>query len=164
MQWNFFSKSSLFLIITLNIWYILTFFEKIHWMAMSQKPIWQTTALKVTHTHTHTHTYTVASLQIFLESNYKLVFWLKKFKKKYSSSFVCGPSGISVLIKCKVAVNSISISHQNSIAKTPFTYFISLRRWVLFFICLLNYVIILTCTPRISVEYHALLLCHFLSS
>ena len=118
-----------------------------------------------THTHTHTtHTHTLASLQIFLESNYKLVSWLKKFKKKYSSSFVCGSSGISILIKCNVAVNSISISHQNSIAITPFTHFISLRRWVLFFLCLLNYIIILTCTPRISVEYHALLLCHFLKS
>ena len=52
MWCNFWSKCSLFLSSTLwlNISYILIFFEKIHWMAMSQQPIWQTTALKV-HTH-----------------------------------------------------------------------------------------------------------------
>ena len=136
MWCNFWSKCSLFLSSTLwlNISYILIFFEKIHWMAMSQQPIWLTQ-----HQKKHTHTHTLASLHIFLESNYKLVPWLKKVEKKYSSSFVCGSSGISVLIKCNVTVNSISISHQNSIAKTPFTHFISLRRWVFFFLCLLNW-------------------------
>ena len=143
---------------TLNISYILIFFEKIHWMAMSQQPIWQTTVLKVAHTHT------LASLHIFLESNYKLVPWLKKVEKKYSSSFVCGSSGISVLIKCNVTVNSISISHQNSIAKTPLTHFILLEDEFSFFSAWWINTIILTCTPRISAEYHALLLCHFLSS
>ena len=77
-------------------------------------------------------TYLANNLQlqahIFLESNYKLVLWLKKFEKVYSSSFIYVSPGISVLIKCNVAVNSISVSHQNSIAKTPFTHFISLRR------------------------------------
>ena len=34
----------------------------------------------------------------------------------------------------KCGRNSFSISHQNSIAKTPFTRFISLRRWVFFFL------------------------------
>ena len=76
---------------TLNISYILIFFEKIHWMAMSQQPIWQTTVLKVAHTHT------LASLHIFLESNYKLESLFKKFEKVFSSSFVCGSSRIPIL-------------------------------------------------------------------
>ena len=91
---------------------------------MSQQSIWEvicnTAVTKITHT--------LESLHIFLEPNYNLVPWLKNFEKVYSSSFICVSSGISIVIKCNVAVNSISVSHQNSIAKTPFTPFISLRR------------------------------------
>ena len=79
------------------------------------------TALKETHT-------LIGKLAIFLGSNYKLVPWLKKFEKVFSSSFVCGSSAISVLkVQCGSERN-ISISNQNSTAKTPFTHFISLRR------------------------------------
>ena len=82
--------------------------------------------------------YTLESLHIFLDSNYQLFPWLKKLENIYSSVYICASSGISVLIKYKVAVNSISISHQNGIAKTPFTQFISLKGWDLFFLCMLN--------------------------
>ena len=86
--------------------------------------IWNSsTALKETHTRT-----LIGKLAIFLESNYKLVPWLKKFEKVFSSSFVCGSSAISVLKVQYGSERNISISHQNSTTKTPFTHFISLRR------------------------------------
>ena len=52
-------------------------------------------------------------LHIFLESNYKLVSWLKKFEKKYTvyHLVVRNQVGISILIKFNMAVNSILISH-----------------------------------------------------
>ena len=110
------------------------------------------TALKETHT-------LIGKLAIFLGSNYKLVPWLKKFEKVFSSSFVCGLSTISI-IKCNVAMCARSTRfvlekylkkhkwritriatqylNQNSISETLFTHFISLRRSVFFFFCLLN--------------------------
>ena len=101
-------------------------FEKIGSVTMSQQPIfWQ---IICNSSNSENNTHTLESWLICLESNYKLVPWLKRFEIVYSSSFVCASSGVSILIKCNVAVNSISISHQNSIAKTPFTHFISLRR------------------------------------
>ena len=130
MRCKFWTNCSLFLISTLHI----IFIEKIHSTTISQQPIWQI----ICNSGNKNSTHTLESFLIFLESNYKLVPWLKKFQKVYSSSFICASSGISILIKCNVAVNSISISHQNSIAKTPFTYFISLRRWVFFFLWMLN--------------------------
>ena len=142
MWCNFGSKCSLFLssILWLNISYILMFFEEIHWMPMSQQPIWLT-ALKETRT--------LASLHIFLESNYKLVPSLKKFEIKYSVHhfFVGHPEFQYYKVQCG-SEHSISISHQNSIAKTPFTHFISLKRLVFFFSLLAEL---------------TLLLCHFLS-
>ena len=60
---------------------------------------------------TKTTTHTLESLHLFLESNYKLVSWLKKFEKVYSSSVVCESSGIPILIKCNVAMNNFSIRH-----------------------------------------------------
>ena len=131
------------------IYIVLMFFEEIHSMKMSQQTIWQIlcNSGNTNNTHTHTHTYTnththththLESLHIFLQSNYKLVTWIKRFVKVYSSSFICVSSGIWIPIKCNMTVNSISINHQNSIAKTPFTHCISLRRYVFFFFCMLN--------------------------
>ena len=99
------------------------FSEKIHSMTMSQQPIGQIICNSSNKNNT-THW----KVCIFLESIYRLVPRLKKFEKVYSSSFICASSRIPILIKCNMAVSSISISHQNSIAKTPFTHSISLRR------------------------------------
>ena len=134
----------------INIWYILylCFLKKsIQWKCLNKLfgksfataviQITHTHIYKHTHTHTHTHTH-LESLHIFLQSNYKLVTWIKRFVKVYSSSFICVSSGIWIPIKCNMTVNSISINHQNSIAKTPFTHCISLRRYVFFFFCMLN--------------------------
>ena len=93
-------------------------YEKIYSIARSQQPYY------LANNSTKTSTHTLESLHVFLESTYELVSCLKKFEKVYSSSFVCGSSGIPILIKCNVAMNSISIRHQNSIAKTPFTHFL----------------------------------------
>ena len=57
------------------------FFEKIHSITMSRQPI-------------KNNTRTLQSLDILVESNYKMVLWLKKFEKVYSSSFICASSGI----------------------------------------------------------------------
>ena len=131
MWCNFWSKCSLFLSSTLNISYILSY---IFW----KNPLNGNVSTTYLTNSTKRNTHASASLHIFLESNYKLVPWLKKFEKVFSSSFVCGSSAISVLkVQCGSERN-ISISNQNSTAKTPFTHFISLRRWVFFFPCLLN--------------------------
>ena len=80
------------------IYIILMFFEKIHSVKMSQQPIWQiicnSSNKKITHTHRK-------ALHMFLESNYKLIPWLKKLEKVNSLSFICASSGISILIKLR---------------------------------------------------------------
>ena len=58
---------------------------------MSQQPIWQIICNSINKNNTHT----LESLYIFVESNYKLVSWLKKFEKVQSSSFISVSSGIS---------------------------------------------------------------------
>ena len=131
MWCNFWSKCSLFLISTLNISYIVSY---IFWKNPLNGDLSTTYLTNSTKRNTHT----LASLHIFLESNYKLVPWLKKFEKVFSSSlFVGHPKFQYYKVLCG-SEHSISISHQNCIAKTPFTNFISLRRWVFFFPCLLN--------------------------
>ena len=78
-------------------------------------------------------THILEGLHLFLEPNNKFIPWLKMFEKVYSLSFVCALSEISILIECNVAVNSILINHQSSIAKTQFTHCISLKRSFFFF-------------------------------
>ena len=90
MWCNFWSKCSLFLSSTLNISYILSY---IFW----KNPLNGNVSTTYLTNSTKRNTHTSASLHIFLESNYKLVPWLKKFKKVFSSSFVCGLSTISIL-------------------------------------------------------------------
>ena len=97
------------------------FFEKIHPITMPQQPIWQIICISIDKNN-------IKRTHIGKLAYYKLVPWLKKFEKVYNSSFICASSIISILIKSNVAVNSISVSHQSSIVKTPFTDFISLRR------------------------------------
>ena len=56
-------------------------FEKICSVTMpQQRTIWQLTC----NTSNKNNTHTLESLHIFLESNYKLVPWLKKFEKVYT--------------------------------------------------------------------------------
>ena len=72
-------------------------------MAKSEQPIC------LVNNSTKSNTQILESLHIFLESNYKLVPWLKNFEKVCISSFACG----SILMNCNVAVNSILISYQD---------------------------------------------------
>ena len=67
------------------------------------------------------------SLHIFLESNYKIGSLVKKVQESIQFVYLCVIRNFK-LIKCNVAVNSISISHQDTIAETSFTHFVSLRR------------------------------------
>ena len=68
-------------------------------------------------------------------------------------------------VKC--GRKSFLISHQNSIVKIQFTHFISLRRWVSFFLCMLNqYNHLLLHSKNQGSEAHAMHVgvacCHFL--
>ena len=146
---------------TLNISYILylCFLKKsIQWQCLNNlSGKWFATCILKNNTHT------LEILHLFLGSNYKFAPCLKKLGKV---QFIIGISGISILIKCNanVALNSILISHQNSITKTPFAHFISLRRLIFVFLCLLNVDnhFHLHFFISISAESHVLLLCHFL--
>ena len=131
---KFWSNCSLFLISTLNISYMLylaMFFKKIS-MTMSQQPIWQIICNSSNKNNTHTHIGKLAYI-----SRGKLLIGSLVRKVWESMQFVIYLHH-QEFQKCNVAKNSISISHQNSIARTPFTHFISLRRWVFFFLCILN--------------------------
>ena len=75
------------------------------------------------------NTYIWESLHIFLESTDKLFPWLKKFDKKYTVHHLLMHNqefqqSTNKCIMLNMAENSISNSHQNSIAKTPFTHFV----------------------------------------
>ena len=92
----------LFLISTLNISYILYLYfpkKSIQWHPFNVSTTYLTNNLQQ-HSSNKNKTHTVEGLPIFLESNYKLVPWLKSSRKyRYSSSFICASSGISILKK-----------------------------------------------------------------
>ena len=62
---------------------------------MSEQPIWQIICSNSKKNNTH----------LLLESNYKLVPWLKKFEKVYSSSFICASSLEFMYIVAKFNLN-----------------------------------------------------------
>ena len=127
MRYKFWANCSLFLIRMLNISYILylSFFKKsiqclllAAYLANNLQQHTHTHTHKHTHTNTQTHTHTLLeNLQLFLESNYKLVPWLKTFEKIYSLSFICGSLGI-LTPKCNSVNSDIIIKspgqHQHS--------------------------------------------------
>ena len=78
------------------------------------------------------------SLYIFLRVNLAIN-WFLGYRRLITSIqfiiYLCVIRNFNSLLfanNCNVAVDSISIIHQNSIIKTPFTHFISLRRRVFF--------------------------------
>ena len=152
---KFRSNCSLFLISTLNIsciLYLAMFFKKIS-MAMSQQPIWQIICNSSNKSNTHTHT--LESLHIFLEANYKLVPWLKKFEKVCSSSFICIIRNFKSAMWQRTVFQSVT-----RIALPELHLLISylLEGEFSFSSVYLINIIIFICTPRISAEAHSLLL------
>ena len=137
----------------LNISYILylCFYKLYLWkkpyctyiysIAMSRQPYY------LANNSTKTTTHTLESLHLFLESNYKLVSWLKKFEKVYSSSVVCESSGIPILITCNVAMNIFQSDIRIALPKLHllifffsfFSFSLLIYSFFIFlFLCLLN--------------------------
>ena len=97
------------------------FFEKIHSMTKFQQPIWQI----ICNSNNKNNTRTLESLHIFLESNYKVIPWLKKFEKIDSLSCICASSGISTNKVQRASEQHFDQSPENRIASPKLYLLIS---------------------------------------
>ena len=136
---------------------MLKFFEKINSIIMSQQPIWQIICNSCNKNNT---LHTLKSLYIFLELNYKLIPWLKKFEKVFII-YLCGIRNFNTnKVQCGIEQLSQSVTRITSPKLHLLISYLLEDEFSFFSACWIN-IIIFICTTRISAKFHALLLSLF---